>query len=244
MTNNQKTIINRDIIVEYPQGAGGAFLSTVLACCTEDLSWINRSVNFHKTASQIAGNHWYAPANNIISIDDPGARYNFWLYYFRKRIVYELEHYRYQNKRWVKCPYENLDSRGDGFWLLNQCKFIISYQTQQPWKINWSQMITDPARVWNTVENFLEENHQPNHWKLEQWLTAVDSYKQTLSKKITINPHQVRWQIWATALLQEQGITPDFDLIDNFRSPEFLKWLNKHSQTLLNTTKEYTWCLG
>ena len=229
-------IINNDIVVEYPQGAGGAFLSSVLACCTKDLSWTNRAVNFHKSIYQIAGNHWFPPAGNVISIDDPGARYNFWIYYFKKRIVYELKHYRYQDKKWIQCPYETLDSRGDGFWLLNQCKFIISYQTQQSWKINWTQMITDPTTTWTTIQNFLEENYQPNHWNLQQWLTAVDSYKQTLSGKITLNPHQVRWQIWATALLQQQGITPDFDLIDNFRKPIFVAWLDKHNASLMKLT--------
>lgn len=234
-------VVNENIIVEFPHGAGGTFLSSVLACCTKNLLWQPHKTNFHKSLYAVESNHWYEPANNIISIDHSGARYNFWIYYFKKRVVHELVSYRYQNQRWIKCPYQELDSAGDGFWLLNQCRFIIRYQSQQSWRIDWLQMLQDPSASWKTIQDFLDSNNQPNHWNLDKWKFAVDIYKQTLPKKISINCHHVRWYLWAVALLQEQGITPDFDLVNNFRTKIFYEWLNKYQTDLIETTKRYIW---
>jgi hypothetical protein len=75
-------------------------------------------------------------------------------------------------------------------------------------------MLQDPGAVWQVIHEFLDANHQHNYWKVDKWIQAVNDYKQTLSK-IKINTNHVSWQIWATALLQEQDITPSFDLIDN-----------------------------
>lgn len=237
-------IVNENIIVEFPHGAGGAFLSSVLACCTKNLLWQPHKTNFHKSLYKVKSNHWYEPANNIISIDYPGARYNFWVYYFKKRVIHELVSYRYQNRRWIKCPYQELDPISDGFWLLNQCRFIIGYQTQQSWKIDWAQMLQDPSVSWKTIQDFLNSNNQYNYWNLDKWKFAVDLYKQTLPKKISINRYHVRWQLWATALLQEQEIIPDFDLVNNFRTKVFYEWLDKYQLDLVETTKKCIWPLG
>jgi hypothetical protein len=236
--------MNENIIVEYPHGAGGSFLSSVLACCTTDLPWEPNIINFHKPLHQVESNHLWEPANNIISIDSSDARYNFWIYYFKKRVAHELKYYRYKNSRWIKCPYEITDTPGDGYWLLNQCRFIIQYNSKQFWKVNWGEMVTNPAASWTTIHDFLNSNNQPNYWSLDNWVSAVEFYKKTLSKKVIINTNHVRWQIWAVALLQEQGITPDFNLIENFRNDIFLNYLNKHNQALIETTKNYVWHPG
>ena len=241
-------MINK-LFVEYPPGSGGSFLKSVLICCTNNLRWVSKKrVNFHNLEDrvkfgQIQGNHLYAPATNIISIDSPEARYNFWINYFKKCVVYELKKYTYQGKRWIKCPYEELDCRGDAFWLLNQCRFIIGYQNLQMWKIDWTEMLQNPETPWKIIQEFLDANHQPNHWQLDQWVEAVNDYKQTVSK-IKINTNHVSWQIWATALLQEQEITPAFDLIDNFQKPQFFNWLDNHRQTLVEKTEKCTWLPG
>lgn len=230
-----------DLVVEYPHGAGGKFLSSVLACCITNVPWQPQTVNYHRTPISVKCNHAFDPAPNIISIDDPGARYNFWINYFKKRVIYELEYYRYNNCRWIKCPYEELDSPHDAFWLINQCRFIISYQSQQPWHISWSQMLTDPASVWKIVQEYLEATNQPNYWTLSKWSEVVEEYRRTLPTKITMNTNHIKWKIWAVSLLQERGIIPNFDIIANFRKPKFLTWLDKHNQDLLEITKQYTW---
>lgn len=230
-----------DLVVEYPHGAGGAFLQSVLACCTQDLIWHPQAINWHNSIHKVQGNHWFEPSNNIISLDDSGSRYNFWNNYYKKRVVHELKKTRYLNRRWIKCPYENLkSSKQDGFWLLNQCRFIINYNSQQPWKISWTGMLTDPETCWKIILEYLQANQQHNYWSMNQWISAVNIYRQTLSKP-TFNLHHSRWQIWATALLQTQGIVPDFDLMENFRKPIFLFWLNKHNDRLLDITKKCTY---
>jgi hypothetical protein len=238
--------MNNNIIVEFPQGAGGTFLSTVLHCCIKNVPWDTNAnkINFHTSADKVQNNHWFAPANNVISIDDPSARFNFWIYYFRKRVAHELISYRYQHHKWVKCPYDNLDSRGDAFWLLNQCRFIIQYKTQQRWKISWSQMLANPEASWKILQDFLDANNQPNYWNLEKWTLAVNDYRRTLSLKVYINTHHVRWQIWAIAFLQEQQITPEFDLVDNFRNLTFLNWLDSHTQPVIEATQKLIWQPG
>jgi len=237
-------IVNSKILVEYPHGAGGAFLSRVLACCTTNLPWKPGPINFHNLTYKVNNAHWYDDrANNIISINDSRAKYNFWIYYFRKRVVHELIHYRYQQQRWIKCPYADVTAREDGLWLLNQCRFIMQYQTNQPWKISWIEMLENPANSWKTIQNFLESNNQPNHWNIDQWNSAVDDYRKTLSK-VVINQHHARWQIWAAAVLQEQGMIPDFDLVDNFRKVEFVNWIDGHSNKLVEYTKQSLWTPG
>jgi hypothetical protein len=229
--------------VEQPPGAGGAFLQSVLACCTTDLPWHDQTINYHKSLYKISGQHYIEPANNVISIDDSGARYNFWGNYYKKRVMYELEKSRYLGRRWIRSD-QNLESlEQDGFWLLNQCRFIISYNSRQHWKISWIDMLTDPETCWKTILEYLQANHQHNYWGLDQWISAVNGYRQTLAKP-TINLHHVRWQIWAIALLQEQRIAPRFSLIENFRKPIFLSWLDKHNDRLLELTKKYTYTPG
>ena len=233
-----------DLVVEYPHGAGGTFLQSVLACSTKDLPWHPQTINWHNSKNRVQGCHWFGPANNIISIDDSCARYNFWSNYYKKRVVHELEKSRYLGRRWIQCPYENFESvQQDGFWLLNQCRFIISYDSQQPWKISWIDMLTDPETCWKTILQYVQANHQHNYWSLDQWISAVHGYRQTLANP-TFNLHHARSQIWATALLQEQGILPNFDLMKNFRKHIFLSWLDKHHDLLLEITKKCTYIPG
>jgi hypothetical protein len=236
-----------EIFVESPPGAGGSFLRSVLGHCTKDLYWASeKRINFHGLVSvnvNVNGNHYYEPAQNIINIDSPNARYNFWINYFRKRIVYELPRYHYQGRRWIKSPNKDSTRQDDGFWILNQCRFIINYRSLQPWKISWTEMLQDPEAGWQVIQEFLDANHQHNYWRMDQWISAVNDYKQTLSK-IKINTNHVSWQIWATALLQEQGIIPSFDLIDNFRKPQFFQWLNNYQQNLVETTQKCIWTPG
>ena len=226
-------------------GSGGEFLKTALACCTKNSTWVSEQrINFHKSVNKVLGNHWSAPAQNIISIDSPDARYNFWVNYFRKKVIYELTMYRHQGKRWIKGPSNEFDIYNDSFWLLNQSRFIINYQSLQRWKINWIEMMEQPDTAWRTIQEFLDANNQPNHWNIDQWVLALDDYKQTLPKQIKINTHHLSWQIWAVALLQEQGITPPFNLIANFKTLQFFEWLNNYKEKLVETTQKCTWNPG
>lgn len=232
------------ISVEFPPGAGGHFLSQVLQCCLDNTPWSNRSINFHGQSYSISKDHWLAPNHNIISVDSPLARYNFWIYYFQKKVVAELGYYRAHGRRWNRSLSPATNARDDAFWLLNQSRFIIQYQTQQKWKLDWIQMLNQPEISWQTIQNFLDSNKQFNHWHLNQWILAVDNYRNTLPKKIAINPNQIRWQIWATALLQEQGIIPDFDLFENFGSYQFRHWLSLHHDYLITQTNRCVHYLG
>jgi hypothetical protein len=238
MTNNQ-------IFVEWPPGAGGAFLISVLTCCTTNAPWVSeQQINFHKSSNFPEGGHQLEPAQNVISIDSPNARYNFWINYFRKKVIYEFTTYRHLGQRWVKNPYyEEFTSQQNGYWLLDQCRFIIQYESQQSWKIDWKQMMCDPVSTWETIQKFLDANNQPNYWNIDQWIYALDDYKKT-SQNIKLNPNHVSWQIWAVALLQQQGITPDFNVVDNFRTPLFFQWLDTYKQDLVKTTKNLTFNIG
>jgi len=232
------------LFVAYPPGAGGAFLTEVLSHCTNDLHWVSKKrINFHGTF-MANGNHYFKSAQNIISIDSPDARYNFWINYFKKRLCYEFpRYYNCQGHRCIEAPIYNSTSYDDVFWVLNQCRFIIRYQSLHSWKISWTKMLQDPEVVWQGIQEFLDANHQHNYWKLDQWMLAVNDYKQTLSK-VKINTNHASWQIWAVAVLQEQGITPSFNLVDNFRKPQFFQWLNDYQQNLIKTTQDCMWMPG
>jgi hypothetical protein len=104
-------------------------------------------------------------------------------------------------------------------------------------------MLTDPETCWKIILQYLQANHRHNYWSLDQWISAVNNYQQTLAKP-KINVRHARWQIWATALLHEQEILPNFDLMENFRKPIFLSWLDKHNDCLLEITKKCTYMPG
>lgn len=245
MSNHKYNLVSDQVMVEYLPGSGGRFLKLVLASCMTNSAWVPmQRVNFHNREITVLGNHHYEPANNIIGIDSSNARYNFWLNYFKKRVLHELTKYTYQGNRWIKCPDADSDVYHDGYWLLNQCRFIIDYKSIQPWKIDWVEMLQNPEASWQTIQEFLTANNQPNYWNLDQWILAVNDYKKTVFTNIKINPAHRSWQIWAVALLQEQGITPNFNLIDNFRSPCFFQWLNEYQQDLVELTKKTTFNLG
>lgn len=234
-----------NIQVEFPQGAGGMFLSSVLTCCTHGIGWEKKQRhNFHTFPTQVESNHYFKKSANIISIDNPLARYNFWIYYFRKRIIRELSHYRYQGKKWIKCPFKDLDARKDAFWLVDQARFIDQYTTRQSWKIDWIEMLEFPEKSWETIDMFLQSNFIPNSWTLSQWLEAVEDYRNTLPKKITINPHHVHWQIWAIGILQNQGITSEIDMIENFRNLDYQQWIGKYLENTIDYTEKRTYYIG
>lgn len=234
-----------DIKVEYPQGAGGVFLSSVLSCCTHGVEWKKtHRVNFHNFPTQIPSGHSFDKSHSIIGIDSPLARYNFWVYYFRKRILWELPYYRYQNKKWIKCPDKNLDYRGDGFWLLDQARYIDTYICQQYWKIDWIEMIEYPEKAWDTIVKFIDSNQKHNFWTTSQWVEAVDDYRDTLSQKIAINPRHVHWQIWAIGVLQNRGITSEIDIIKNFGNQEYQQWLYSYIENTIDYTEKRTYRIG
>jgi hypothetical protein len=245
MVKNTLNNANDDIKVQFPQGAGGVFLSSVLACCTQDIKWEkNQRINFHAFPAQVAYSHTFKKSSNVICIDSPLARYNFWVNYFRKKILCEVPYYRYQGKKWIKSPFENLDAKKDGFWLLNQARFIDHYVCQQSWQIDWIEMLEHPAKAWETIDQFLESNQKNNFWTLSQWLEAVDNYCNTLPKKITINPHHVHWQIWAIGILQNQDIISEIDIIENFRNQAYTQWLYKYIENALDYTIKRTYYIG
>jgi hypothetical protein len=181
---------------------------------------------------------------NVLAIDSPEARYNFWVYYFRKRILWELNYYRYKGMKWIKCPYQDLDIKGDGFWLLDQARFINTYECQQHWRINWTEMLDNPLGSWETIKEFLDSNGKFNFWSQSQWLEAIDDYRMTLPNKIVINPHHVHWQIWAISVLQDQGISPGIDIIQNFKNKEYKEWLYPYQENIIKYTEARTYCIG
>jgi hypothetical protein len=245
IVKNTLNKVNDDIKVQGPQGAGSIFLSSVLACCTLDMKWEKKQrINFHAFPAQVASSHTYFKSSNVICIDSPSARYNFWVNFFRKKILYEVSYYRYQGKKWIKSPFQNLDDRENAFWLLNQARFIDQYVCEQSWIIDWIEMLEYPSSVWRTINEFLESNKKNNFWTLSQWLEAVDDYRNTLPKKITINPHHVHWQIWAIGILQNQGITSEIDMIENFRNPEYQQWLYRYIENTLDYTGKRTYYIG
>lgn len=231
-----------DIKVEYPQGAGGMFISTVLFCCVRDVDWVDtKRVNFHNSPCRVDSNHFFPENENTISIDSPRSRYNFWIYYFRKRLMRDEIIYRHHGRRWIKCPFQSLDIAGDGYWVLDQCRYINTYQSRQKWNIDWIQMIQDPDPAWETIQSFLESNKKQNFWKKSQWYQALSNYKETLPKKVVINPNHVSWQIWATAVLQDKGIAPAFHIPTHFGDKIYLEWLSAYIPDILEYTKEKTW---
>ena len=78
MAVNADNKFDHVIQVEFPHGAGGVFLSSVLGCCTQGIEWEKKQrINFHNFPTQVLSNHLFERSSNIIGIDSPLARYNF-----------------------------------------------------------------------------------------------------------------------------------------------------------------------
>ncbi len=227
-----------DLKIEYPHGAGGSFIAAVLFCCITDTEWISGlRTNFHPD-KKIQSNHLYDLSDTVLKVDSPLARYNFWIYYWKKRVLFELKYYRKGVNRWIKCPYQDFGSKwkSDGFWVLNQCRFIQDYCQNQTWRLDWLDIVNLRPEPWQIIDRWLQYHGAKNFWTFEQWCLAVKDYTVTLPK-VKINTNHISWKIWCVAYLQNQGIYPDFDLHENFYSERFNRWLESYNNSIVEHTK-------
>lgn len=194
--------------------------------------------------NRMSAGHHLPESSSTICIDSPKSRFNFWIYYFKKKIIHELDYYYHRGRRRVKCPFHDLDSREDGFWLLDQCKFIQTYQSAQKWKIDWVEMIENPELAWAKINDFLEHNQKTNYWSLDHWIRALDNYKSTIVN-VKINTNHASWKIWAAAALQSQGIgPPGWNLSDNFNNHLFNNWIKIYQDDMVAYTEKTRYFLG
>lgn len=237
------------IQVEAPQGAGGTFLSSVLYCCLSGIAWEPKknAVNFHYVPDnqRVLFNHHWKKSTSVLGLDSRRARYNFWLFYYHKRVCYELKLYRIHGHRWPSWHHSIKNYRSDGYALLDQCRFINSFNSDQELILDWVEMIQSPERSWMTIQEFFFINRCQNRWNKDQWVSAVNSYRSTLKiKKIHINIKHTYWQIWILSVLQHQGISPGFDLIENWRTPLLHDWLLQYQDSVIEYTKNHYISIG
>lgn len=236
-------LLDCNIGVEHPPGAGGNFIGSVLYCCIKNTNWIHTDHNFHDYPKKILVEHKLDPSPLNICIDSPLAKYNFWIYYWKKTVLKEMPYRRYQGQRRPICWFDNLSVIEDGYWFLNQCRYIQTFQSNQDWKIDWIEMIENPQQTWKTINNFLESNQQKNHWTLNQWIQAVDNYKSTLCT-IKINSAQVTWKVWAVGVLHIQGIFPPWNVVENFNNATFNRWLSIYNKDVIDYTRKIMYIIG
>lgn len=230
-----KSFIKSKLSVEFPPGSGGRFLSTVLACCTNNLPWYENYVNFHNSLYLIPCGHKLKKSTSCISIDNTNARFNFWIYYFKKKILYETSYYRFNSRRWPLCYENSFNIYENGFFLLNTAIYVQTYQSKQHWNIDWVEMLENPELAWDIICNFLNFNNEKNYWSITEWFTAIQNYKHTLSQ-VKLNTNHISWKIWAVANLHNKNIHPDWNLIENFNNNKFCDWLGQYKTQIFDDT--------
>ena len=63
-------------------------------------------------------------------------------------------------------------------------------------------------------------------------------------KKHHINIKHTYWQIWILSVLQQQGISPGFNLIENWRTPLLYDWLVQYQDSVIEYTKNHYISIG
>jgi len=247
-----------NLIVSFPPGAGGGWLSRVVEQCATGLGWqdndIDNTVNFHLTddiirdLNQIVFScHDTPPADNVISIGNDNCRYNFWRLYCYKRILYELKYKRYNKKRLVISPYNNFvpgEERNEFFWLVNQCRYIQSYQYTGKFNVSWILLFTDPKQAWNVIIEYLLTNKIENRIDFDIFLEKLQKYKNTCTRiKYTFNFNHKLFLIWSIALLQNQNIIYYGDVFKDFGNKHFAEWINQHRDLIIEYTMQQNWLL-
>ena len=232
------------ISVEFPHGAGGSWLSHVIHCTINDTEFTNSQVNWHQETAVYAQHNVSLETTpnfikynaNQISISSCNAKYNFWVNYFKKRVIHELAYTRYKNIRLPVCPYqENTTQYEDFEWLLNQCKFIIRYEPLE-YNLNWTDLYEDKISAWNVICDRLAASNLPT-LEYKKFCHYVDIYLKSLAK-IVIRPNHKYFHIWAIALLEINDLSPNFNVFENLATPEYYQWYEKHKDFVLNETKK------
>jgi len=233
------------VAIEYPPGAGGAWLSAVLACAITGRPWVwNTQPNFHDRHGEIFAAHWVKNSRAVIGLHSAQARYNFWIYYWGKRVLPDLRCRRYDGRHWVNSGSDLAQAKQQGSWLLSVCQRIHEFPSQHDFQIDWINMINQPDQAWRTVCAFLEQNRERNRWSLSQWQTAVQNYRATIWSPRARTTHRVAYRIWAVAWLASQGISAPFDVFVNFYEPCLQEWLGDFADDIEHYTQTSTYQLG
>jgi hypothetical protein len=229
-----------NIQVSYPQGSGGVWISSVLHyCAVLDLKWVPQKINFHGHSERKINNFHHADvADNVLSIGNGNYKYNFWKLYTYKRILHELTYKRVRGMRVVVAPYDNyVDEKDDFFWLVNQCRFIQSYQCDGKFQIDWQNLFYNPEKSWNTICEFLEHNQIENCRTIDQFLVILENYKTTCRQiNFNINFKHKLFKIWALAFLQNNNYVASFDIFENFEKAITDNWISTHKDLILDYT--------
>ena len=236
--NSSSKISN--VVVSFPQGAGGSWLSCVLTYCNDPTVDFTSSINFHNSYFLNKIEHNIQPSDNVISIGNDSSRYNFWRQYCYKTLIYELNWYRYRGQRLVK-HYNNISPRNDFFWIVNQCKFIQCYNYQGQFNIQWRDLFIDPLKVWQIICAFLEHNQIQNYINFKKFIILVEKYKSTIVPiNLTVNTNHKLFLIWCFAFLQNQSIEIPFDVFEQFDPIQIKDWVLQHQPDIIKFTKENT----
>lgn len=235
------------LILQYPHGAGGAWLAQVLDCCMHDRSWVwNPGPSWHDLRSTILTGHWFEKTGkSVLHLANPDARFNFWTYYWGKKILRTAPVRRPDGKRWIASIYhERSDWINSGYWLLDQCRRIHKYPATTGFVIDWIDMINHGDKAWQTLCEFLDHNQMHNHWTVLQWHSAVDNYRSSIWTPKLHRTLGVSYRIWSLAWLQSRAIYPPFHLAENFFEPCLTEWLSTYRDEIENYTEKTTYQLG
>lgn len=239
----QLSLMTSNLVVVYPHGAGGVWLRCVIGWCITRCDWEQQQVNFHQSPiNLISHRHEYAQVDHALSISDPSCKYNFWKLYVRKRFIHELEYLREKGQRLVLCPYStfyNIQSNKDNFfWMLDQCKYIQSYNWTGRFEVKWQNLFRDPEQVWDTICRFLEFNQQKNYHTFNDFKIPLANYKNTCARIIPkINFNQKHFLIWSLAYLQHRQIHAPFDVFENFNTNIMLDWVKHYEEDIIGFTQ-------
>jgi hypothetical protein len=236
-------LLTNNLAVVYPQGAGGMWLRGVIRWCSTRSHWGEQQVNFHQIKfNSIQEMHEYPPVDQALSISDSSCKYNFWALYVLKRFAHELEYTRERGQRLVLSPYVeqyNIQTNRDHFfWVLNQCRYIQSYNWNGRFEIKWRDLFENPVQVWDTICEFLEVNNQKNYRRFDDFITPLTNYKNTCACiKPKINFKQKHFLIWSLASLQHQEIPAPFDIFENFGNKIMLDWIKSYETEIIEFTR-------
>ena len=228
-----------DIKISYPHGAGGVWLASLLYyCVTPQATWIYCKTNFHKHNQKIKNFHHVDIADDVLSIGNGNYKYIFWRLYAYKRVIHELDYKRFDHTRIITAPYyTNMDIRDDFFWLLNQCRFIQTYHCPGKFQIDWQNLFYNPQQVWTVICDFLENNKIKNHRNFDQFLPALENYKETCNHvKFRMNFKNKLFKIWALAFLQNNNHEAPADVFYNFENRVIDDWILDNKNLILDYT--------
>lgn len=227
-----------NIVVVYPHGSGGQWLSRVLSRMLNGEPWEYHHKNFHtKTLSPLIGkSHMPVDRSVNLIIDSPKAKYNFWLNYVRKRVCYSLSYRYVDGRRIYQNPYQQVTPAEDFFWLMTQCGFIQKSSFQSCWQLDWCDLVSDPDRFYQGILDCLAHAGLVCRTERDMFDQARDNYLQTVTLVPKHNHNHWFHMIWSLALLQNHGTVPDFPVFTNIKSNKIKSWLAQHHDWIQNQT--------